>query len=399
MDTLSWVEADMIDAKTASVAVLANEGQQRSGKISITSGTLESELIVEQAASNSFSIDYTARKVSHKGESFAVTVSSFKSWNVESDSDWISTDLNIGEGGGQVTVEVKRNEDISERSGKVSFIQDSDTITLQISQAATPFIELASESISTDGDGGTFDILFLSNDSVEVTSTVEWIRIINLSSSNIISFEVLRNMSEARDGIITICTESDEDIFKTITVIQGEKIPHPAMSFEEGSKMSITDTSSFALHPIFVDMSDTQLVWSSSNPGIASVNSEGNIKIHQTGICTVKAVNTHHNVEASIVLDIKLKYSDISIMFGNQDVMETPVSSRFVGEEIPVIVTFTPSNTYAEDLLYMSSNPEVAEFKDNILKCLKPGKTNIYVESAFNDLQFSFSVFVIDSEK
>ena len=399
LDTLSWVETSRTEEGKASVKVLENEGNNGTGKISFTSGPLESELLINQDASNSFSINYDARNVSHKGESFDISVGSFKAWKVSSEYDWISTSLSSCEGSGQVTVEVKKNEEISERHGEILFIQDSDTIEFSITQTAMPFIELAEESISTDGDGGTFDILFLSNDSVAVTSHAEWIRIIKLSSSNIISFEVLRNLSDDREGIITIYAESDEDIFKTITVTQGEKIPHPALKFEEGSQMSITDDTGFALHPVFEDMTDTELIWSSSNASIANVDSEGNVRIHQTGTCTIKAMNTHHNVEASIVLDIKLKYSDVSIMFGNQDVMETPVSSRFVGEEIPVIVTFTPSNTYAEDLLYMSSNPEVAEFKDNILKCLKPGKTNIYVESAFNELQFSFSVFVIDSEK
>ena len=85
-------------------------------------------------------------------------------------------------------------------------------------------------------------------------------------------------------------------------------------------------------------------------------------------------------------------------MFGNQDMTEVPVSSRFVGEMIPVVVTLIPDNSYSEDFLLLSSNSEVADFDDNILFCKKPGKTEIYIESAFNDIHFKFTVLVIETE-
>jgi hypothetical protein len=85
-------------------------------------------------------------------------------------------------------------------------------------------------------------------------------------------------------------------------------------------------------------------------------------------------------------------------MFGNQDVVAVPISSRFTGEKIPVVVSITPSYAYAEDLVFYSSDSSVADFENNILNCKKSGKTEIYVESAFNDIHFKFTVLVIDAE-
>ena len=185
-------------------------------------------------------------------------------------------------------------------------------------------------------------------------------------------------------------------IFKTLNVHQGEKIPHPNLTLVEGTEISVTDRNGFTLHPIFEDMTDTEVVWSSAAPHIASIDNLGNVTIHKTGYCIIKASNIFHNLEASIILDIKLKANSMGIMFGNQDVISVPISSRFTGEQIPLIITLTPDYAYSEDLIFFSNNPEVAEFERNILHCLKPGKTDIYVESSFNNIRHKFTVIVID---
>ena len=79
--------------------------------------------------------------------------------------------------------------------------------------------------------------------------------------------------------------------------------------------------------------------------------------------------------------------------------MEVPISSRFIGEKIPVEIKIFPEESYSEDFILFSSNPEVAEFENNILNCLNVGKTEVYIESAFNNFSYSFNVLVIDSEK
>ena len=327
-----------------------------------------------------------------------MNVTSYKQWQVETDRSWISTDIYSGEGSEKVTITVEASKEKEARSGTVSFTQGTDTLQVDISQELAPFIELATDFVEVDGDGGTFDILFLANTAVGIKESHNWIRLINVSSSNILSFEVLRNSSESREGLITLYAESDQNISKTLKIRQGEKVPHPSISFEEGTEMEVTDDNGFNLHPLFEDMTDFVLVWTSSDTSIASVDDSGRVTVHRTGNCTITAKNLYHNVSSVISLNIKLKVQDISIMFGNQDVTEMPVSSRFVGEKIPVLVTVTPNYAYAEDFVYFSSNSEVADFEGNVLHCRKSGKTEIYVESAFNDIHFKFTVLVIDAE-
>lgn len=354
---------------------------------------------IEPSVQSTFKISQNSKIISYSGDSFTVSITSSKEWIIETKYNWIHTDIDSYNGSCDVTISVDASDERSERSGEIAFIQDTDTLRLNIIQEAKPFIDLASEILETDGDGGTFDILFLSNSEVEVTCSDEWIRLIRHSQGNIITFEVLRNMYSAREGHILICVTSDKDISRTIKIKQGERVPHPSMSFEEGSQLSVTDDEVFTLHPIFVDMTDTDLTWSSSDPEIANVDNAGNVTVYKTGQCTITASNQYHNIETSITLDIRLKAQQMTVFFGNQDMMQTPVSSRFVGEKIPVEIILTPDYAYSEDLILFSSDSEVADFEGNVLHCLKAGKTEIYVESSFNGLYYNFSVFVIDIEK
>ena len=395
-DTLDWVEAVRLDDVSALVIISGNDSYSRSGKVRVSTGKIDAELSIEQTASNNFSIDCKTQDISYLGDTFTVSVTSYLPWTVMSENSWISTDINSSEGPEKVTVKAEANDQPEDREGKVFFIQERDTLSVTVSQSALPFIKTARDSVSIDGDGGRSDLLFLSNSSVVVTSEEEWIQITEVTPGNIIYFEVSRNTGEAREGNIKISIESDENIFRTVKVIQGEKVLHPVLRFEEGDQMSVTDSCSFQLHPIFEEMTDNQLIWSSSNPDIAGVDQSGNIRIHKTGQCTVTADNRFHDVQASILLDIKLQAQQISVMFGNQDVIAVPVSSRFAGEKIPVIVTVTPSESYSDDFTFFSSNSEVAEFVNNTLHCLQKGKTDIYIESAFNNWKYTFTVYVIE---
>lgn len=399
LDTLDWMDVVRIDEGSAMVRIQNNESYERSGRILFFAQKSYAELSVTQAGSDEFSISCNSKKISHLEEIFEISISTFRPWVVKTDQNWISTDISSSDGPATVMATVAANPDRKERSGNIIFIQESDTLKVKIDQAALPFIELAKEKIRVDGDGGTFDIPFLSNYNAEVTCEENWIRIIRLSSGNVVSFEVLRNTAEARQGSIRICSEVDKNIYKIITIEQGEKVPHPALRFEEGTEMSIIDEAVITLHPIFEDMTDNQLIWSSSNTDIAEVDADGNVSIHQTGNCTITARSRFHNVETSIVLNIRLKAQQFMVMFGNQDMMEVPVSSRFVGEKIPVEIIVTPSYAYSEDFTFFSSNSEVAEFENNTLHCLKTGKTEIHIESIFNNLSYTFTVFVIDLQK
>lgn len=397
-DTLSWVEVQKNGATKASVTVLKNDAGARNGAICFRGSGLESELVISQEASRRFSISTESISAGYDGGEFAVNVFSHLPWKVSCTEDWMETDILSGSDSKTVRIRVKASSEREVRKGKVLYIREKDTLQATVIQAACPFIDLAMTEFETDGDGGTFDLFYLSNTEVVAESQADWIRIIPLTSGSRVSFEVSRNPSEARTGSIIVCSATDSRFYGILTVRQGEKIPHPAMSFQEGREITVTTLEPLSLHPVFEDMTDMALNWKSSDSSVATVDHLGNVTPVRTGECTIEAYNAFHNLKAAITLKVKIKAESMTVMFGNQNVTQTPISYRFVGESLKVVVILEPEESYAEDFIYFSSDPEVASFSYNTLNCLKPGKTRIYVESAFNELRYDFTVFIDAAE-
>ena len=396
-DTLSWIQMEKTGADSALATIFPNAADKREGKVTFSSKGHHIEVLVEQASSDDFKIDRTEIASGYDGEKYTVKVTSYYPWKGECGQEWISLSPESGADPAEVQVTVLPNTERTERTGSVVFSRDDkESLTVNIIQKACPFVELARKDIETDGDGGIFDILYLTNTAVECECNEDWIRIIRHTDVHKLSFEVERNFSEAREGKITLRSATDGRFHDSVIVRQGEHIPHPALSFREGSSLTVTERGELILTPVFEEMDDKALIWSSSSPDIAKVDNTGIITVKKTGKCTIRIVNPHHSVEASILLDIKLKAEGARVMFGNQDISDYSTSARFIGEMIPVTIQLEPEDAYREDFIYLSSDTEVADFNDNVLHCYRNGKTQIYIESKYNELHFNFTVLVVE---
>lgn len=334
-------------------------------------------------------------KCNASGDTYRIGVTASDDWTIQDSPSWISVSK-VNRGEASITIDINYEE---ARDGKVVFISGELNAELHIEQEAAPTIELAKKLIETDGDGGIFNVLYMSDTETEAITDNEWIRIIPNSTYNNIAFEIKRNHGAERQGTIIVRSASDSRFKRVLSVCQGPKIPHPKLTITEGNSMTITSKEVTILHPEFEDMENHSLTWKSSAPEIAEVNQAGEITVHKSGSCKITVRNDYHDIEASISIEVKLKVTGFHIMFGNQDVTQTPTSVRFVGEELKVSVEIEPEHAYSEDIILFSTNTEVAAFKGHTLHCLSPGKTEIYVESAFSEIRQSFTVIVIKYEE
>lgn len=339
-------------------------------------------------------IDPKGIRCNASGDTCKIEILSSSNWETKNEISWIEV-KKTSQNTASVIIDINQDD---ERECIIEFVSGDLSAELAIEQEASPVIELAQNSITTDGDGGTFMVLYMSNTDTEIITHEDWIRIIPNSIPNNIAFEVLRNHGDTREGTITLQSTYDNRFHRILNICQGPKIPHPKLTIKEGTSLTITSTEVTVLHPEFEDMEDHTLIWSSSDPGVAEVNQCGEIHVHQSGHCEIKVNNAYHNVEASISIEVRLKADGFHIMFGNQDVTDNPTSVRFVGEKLPVTVVTVPDYSYSDDIVLFSSNPEVASFEGHTLNCISPGKTEIYVESAFSGLRQNFTVMVIEYE-
>ena len=148
------------------------------------------------------------------------------------------------------------------------------------------------------------------------------------------------------------------------------------------------------LHPIFTDMSETSLVWSSDDRSVCEVDQKGGVTIHKGGRCTITARNEYHGLQASITLTIMPKAESMTIMLGDQNMKEIPVAVRFPKNTATLSVTMDPEDAYAEDVTFFSSDPSVGKIIGSTLHCVAPGNATIYAESLYQGMRESFTLIV-----
>ena len=84
------------------------------------------------------------------------------------------------------------------------------------------------------------------------------------------------------------------------------------------------------------------------------------------------------------------------VMFGMQNMNDNPIAVRFPGEKMTITVTMNPSDAYNEDITYFSSDESVADIIGNVIHCLNPGRTDIYIESIYQSMRQMYTIFVIE---
>ena len=396
-NTADWISIRRSYGK-ATVHIKKNHGHKRTHTINFKAGErILTGLTISQDNSESIFLDSDLIESGYKGGEFHVCLTCFEQWSVHTESDWISASPMQGNGPEEMTISIQSNSSKSGRQCDLVIRNESKTLTLTVVQSPMPYIEVEKDECTFDGDGGYSDILYMSNTDVCIVSNNDWIRKIE-TDGNIrkVSIEVLRNLGTERKGSVTISSETDPEISREIIIKQGAKIDHPRLSIAEGSVLTLESKAPVTLHPVFEDMSDTAVVWNSSDPSVAEIDNEGNVTIHTGGVCTMTARNIFHSLEAAITLRIMPKAESMAIYVGQQNMSETSVAVRYQGEKNELNVVMSPDDAYSDDVVYFSADPDIAEIIGNTLHCLSPGKTVISAESPYQKLRTEFMLVVLE---
>ncbi len=396
-NTAHWISIRK-DGGNASVIIDPNPGHKRVRTINFRSGQSVAHLHITQEHSDILSVSETQFHSGYRGAIFKADIECYENWTAASSCGWIEVSPEEGTGPESVTISVSQSFEKEERNGTVIFKSGERTTGITVTQGPSPYIALEKDEVHIDGDGGVIHVLYLSNTEVSITTDDPWIRMIDIGTDEKkIAFEVLRNTAEARTGHVTVTSIVDTDYHKTLTVSQGEKIDHPAMWFEEGYLMDISEKGTYILHPVFEDMEDTRLIWSSDRQDIASVNQEGCVIVHTGGECTISARNTIHEVSASISLRIRLRATGLHIRLGDQDMEANPLAVRFPGESNPIRITMSPEDAYSGDVVCLSSDTYVASVDGMNIRFMNPGSATISVESLYQGIRKTFDILVLDN--
>lgn len=395
-NTASWISIRK-NGSSATVSIKKNTGAERHQEIGFVSYPFKDRLSIIQDNSDTFTASPSSLNFPHKGGTAAIEIECYSPWTAESSCGWLTPDPAEGDSPASIAVTAARNDDRYARTGTITVINGGRAIDIEVTQSPSPYIEVEKSDIETNGDGGQMQLLYISNTDVTITTEDQWIRLIETGSDEkVVAFEVLRNLGDRRTGSIRLTSVSDSDYYKVITIIQGAKIDHPSLSFEEGTSLDISGRGTFMLHPVFTDMTDTALVWESDNPSTASVGQDGLVTVHTGGTCTITATNIHHGLTASITLAIRIMAEDMVLFLDSQDMQQNPMAVRFPGETLTVNAVFTPEDAYAGDLVCLSSDAGIVHIDGMKIRCISSGKTTITVESLYHGLTKSFELVVLE---
>ncbi|HEY8444493.1 MAG TPA: Ig-like domain-containing protein, partial [Bacilli bacterium] len=186
---------------------------------------------------------------------------------------------------------------------------------------------------------------------------------------------------EVNITVMIVGTKISENIHLTVTY------PDPISVEIIGAKdVIIGDTLKLNAN-VLPENSEQNVIWSSSNSNIATIDNEGNLEAIALGevviTATVKNANIYNNVTINV---IKPKPSSINIL-GPKDMK--------VGEEKAFVANINPSIAY-EDIIWSVDNSNLAIItQDGILKALDEGTVEIKATSAVDDTIFhTFTVTI-----
>ena len=121
------------------------------------------------------------------------------------------------------------------------------------------------------------------------------------------------------------------------------------------------------------------LIWQSSNNGIATVDEFGNIKAVGIGTATI-TVRSAQKQDIKRTIIVRVKAVQVATINTNLTVLEMNV-----GESSKIIADILPSNADNKELIWASSNPKIATENNNgQVRALRYGTTTITVASQEN---------------
>ena len=168
------------------------------------------------------------------------------------------------------------------------------------------------------------------------------------------------------DGVITalavgssIITVETEDGGKTatcsVTVVE-KNVPVTGVSLDKSS-MTLAQGDSRALYPIVLpeNASDKTVTWSSSNPSVATVDSNGVVTAVSVGTATVTVWTTDGNKSATCIVTVIAATIPVTGVSLNMTSL-----SMTVGETQTIKATVNPSNATDQTITWSSNNTAVA---------------------------------------
>ena len=147
-------------------------------------------------------------------------------------------------------------------------------------------------------------------------------------------------------------------------------VQNPMLQKGEDTKLQVT------IHP--QEASNNKLEYISSNPQVATIDNEGNIKAISSGTTIITVKSPEYGVQSEIQIQV---YSKVTgIMIDQKDI------NMVVGDNFKINAYIEPDDANNKNVIYKSGNEEIATIDENgIITANKEGNTIVTISSEENN--------------
>ena len=268
----------------------SNSGSERTGYISghcISDSSITASTTVLQSGATTkpyIALGYYSLSASSSSASTSVTVTSNTSWDVITDSRWITINTLSGSGNGSVSFNIDGNTEGYARRGTITVFNANDDIyaELFVEQSANekPYIFVSPQSFTVPSTGSTGNVISVSaNCDYDIMADVNWITLSAASGSGngSVSFTTSENESKYGEVGNIVFSNSAVSVYATVERMSAEKyLSANTSSLDasiEGDTLSV-DVYSNVDWDVSVDSGEDHSRWLSVVPTSGSNNGE-----------------------------------------------------------------------------------------------------------------------------
>ena len=347
---VAWISGIAVDGNTVTYIVSENNsGSSRSGEITLTYAGVVRTFTVTQSysaatitlSSGSQTTDYTSKKLN-----FTVNITNPKenlSLSGKASAEWIQ-DLTIT--GDTVSYTVDKNTSANQREGTITINYESDSKEFKLIQTGHPVTELTLNKTSVTLFAGESETLAAS--AFPLDTKVQW-----SSSSPAIASVDQNGKVTGLDNGTTIITVASADGTKTarceVTVIvpvTGVSLDRTSAEIIKGDSMTLTATVAPS------NAMNKNVIWTSSDPSVATVSQSGVITAIKAGSTTVVATTVDGEKTAACEIVVIVPVNSISLDKESLELIE--------GDGASLTATIGPDDATDKRITWKSSDDSIA---------------------------------------
>ena len=326
-----------------------NSGASRTGQITLTYAGVVRTFTVTQSyaaasiilSSSSQTTDYTSKNLN-----FTANITNPKenlSLSAKASVDWIQ---NLSINGNTVSYTVKKNVSVNQRDGSITINYENDSKVFKVIQTAHPVTELTLNKTSVTLFAGESEILAASV--FPMDARIQW-----SSTSPAVASVDQNGKVTGLDNGTAIITVASADGTKTATCMVTVIVPVTGVSLDrssaeiiKGESITLTATVSPS------NATDKNVIWTSSDPSVATVSQSGVITAVKAGSTTVVATTSDGGKTAACEIVVIVPVKSISLDKESMELIE--------GDSANLTATIGPDDATDKRITWKSSDKSIA---------------------------------------